>query len=169
MKLKQYATIFCLTVFFLAFGNTEIYSQGKLSQNDIIAVKKIEKDFTTAWLNKDENGVLDLFWDDAMLYANGRKPVKGIAEIKRVWFTPSETIHTLTRYDTELDEVYGDNNLAYAIGKNDMAWDSQKKGKDEIRKFTAERHFLAIYVKRNGKWKILRRHWNGKLKEVTKK
>lgn len=150
--------LFCLAI--------QIYSQGNLSEKDLNSIKMIEKDFANAWLENNEKGVLSLFWDDAMLYANGRKPVKGIAEIKRVWFTTSNRVHKLTKYDTKLDEVYGNKNLAYAIGTNQIEWDSMEKGKPEVRKFTAERHFMAIYVKRKGKWKILRRHWNGKLKEV---
>ncbi len=165
MKPKSYKIISMLIILLL-FGSANIHSQGKLSEKDVKNIEKIEQDFAKAWINNDEKGVLSLFWDDAMLYANGRKPVKGIAEIKRVWFTPSDRIHTLTKYNTKLDEVYGDRNLAYAIGTNQIEWDSKEKGKPEVRKFTAERHFLAIYVKRNKQWKILRRHWNGKLKEV---
>ena len=106
------------------------------------------------------------FWADAMIYPNGRAAVKGIAEIKKVWFTPSERITKLTKYDTTLEEIYGRKNLAFAVGSNEIAWTSKNKDETEVRRFSAKRNFMAIYEKRNNRWKILRRHWSGKLQEI---
>ena len=135
-----------------------------LSKNDRGSIRSIETKFAKSWIKKDEKGVLGLFWDNAALYPNGRAAVSGINEIRRVWFGNISPTTKLTKYDTTLDEIKGDGKIAYAIGRNEISWTSSTESK--TRRFEAVRHFVAIYEKRNGKWKILRRHWNGKLKEI---
>ncbi len=125
----------------------------------------IEKNFEAAWLKNDESAVLSLFWDDAMLYPNGNT-IKGIAGLKKFWFSPSDSVHTLSEYEIKIEDVYGEKNLAYSIGVHDMAWTATSKGKPDLQKFIATRYFVAIYVRRNGPWKIYKRHWSGKLQEI---
>ncbi len=140
-------------------------AQNKLSNKDIEAIKQIEKNFESAWLKNDEKGVLALFWDDAILYPNGNT-IKGIEAIKKFWFSPSDSVHTLSKYEIKLEDIYGEKNLAYSIGVHDIAWTATTKGQNDVRKFVATRYFVAIYVKRNNQWKIYKRHWSGKLQEV---
>jgi uncharacterized protein (TIGR02246 family) len=142
-----------------------IQAQNKLSPKDIESIRQIEKNFETAWLKNDEKGVLALFWDDAILYPNGNT-IKGIEGIRKFWFSPSDSVHVLSKYEIKLEDIYGEKNLAYSIGVHDIAWTAVTKGKDDARKFTATRYFVAIYTRRNGQWKIYKRHWSGKLQEV---
>lgn len=142
-----------------------IQAQNKLSAKDIEAIRQVEKNFESAWLKNDEKGVLALFWDDATLYPNGNT-IKGIEAIKKFWFSPSDSIHTLSKYEIKLEDIYGEKNLAYAIGVHDIAWTATTKGKNDARKFVATRYFVSIYVKRNNQWKIHKRHWSGKLQEI---
>ena len=165
MRLKS-RNLILLLIAFLFFGTAEIYPQKTLSEKDTEAIRQIEESFSEAWLKNDEQGVLSLFWDDAMLYPNGRDAVRGTAGIKKVWFTPSERITILSQYDTTLEEIYGRKNLAFAVGSNEIVWTSKNKDESDSRRFAATRHFMAIYEKRDKKWKILRRHWSGKLREI---
>jgi uncharacterized protein (TIGR02246 family) len=154
-------SVFFIIILFLA----AVQAQNKLSQKDIESIRQIEKNFETAWLKNDEKGVLDLFWADAILYPNGNT-IKGIEGIKKFWFSPSDSVHTLSKYEIKLEDVYGEKNLAYSIGVHDIAWTAVTKGKNDARKFTATRYFVAIYTKRGNQWKIYKRHWSGKLQEV---
>jgi ketosteroid isomerase-like protein len=142
------------------------HAQTKLSNKDIESIKQVEKNFEIAWLKNDEKAVLSSFWEDATLYPNGNKPINGIAEIKKFWFTPSDTVDTLSKYDIKIEELYGEKNMAVGIATNDIAWTSETKGKPEVRRFTALRSMMVIYLKRNNQWKIFKRHWSGKLQEV---
>ncbi|NJM53525.1 MAG: nuclear transport factor 2 family protein [Blastocatellia bacterium] len=105
-----------------------IQAQNKLAAKDTEAIKQIEKNFESAWLKNDEKSVLALFWDDATLYPNGNT-IKGIEGIKKFWFSPSDSIHTLSKYEIKLEDIYGERNLAYAIGVHDIAWTATTKGK----------------------------------------
>ena len=153
--------------FVIILGASAAFSHADISSRDETEIRNIEKRFSNSWLKNDEEGVLSLFWQNAALYPNGRKAVKGIDEIRRVWFSPRDSIHALSRYETELDEVYGNKRMAFAIGTTRIAWTSRSKDSSKTRRFSAERHFISIYEKRKGTWKILRRHWNGKLKELA--
>jgi uncharacterized protein (TIGR02246 family) len=143
-----------------------IHTQPKLSNKDIEAIKQVEKNFEAAWLKNDEKVVLSSFWEDATLYPNGNKPINGVAEIKKFWFTPSDTVDTLSKYDIKIEELYGEKNMAVGIATNDIAWAAVTKGKTEVRQFTAFRSMMVVYLKRNNQWKIFKRHWSGKLQEV---
>lgn len=68
---------------------------------------------------------------------------------KNVFFPLSDaTVHTLSKYEIKLEEIYGEKNLAYSIGTHDIAWTATTTGKPD-QKFIATRYFMAVYIKRN--------------------
>lgn len=143
-----------------------VQAQNKLKSKDIEAIKRIEETYRTSWLKNDEKTILALFWEDGMLYPNGNTPVKGIEEMRKFWFAPSDTITTINTYETKVDEIYGEKNLAYSVGTNELHWSTEKKDKTELKRFVSKGYFISVYVKRNGVWKILKQSWSGKTQEI---
>lgn len=143
-----------------------VRSQGKLEHKDVEAIKQIEETYRTAWLKNDEKTILSLFWIDGMLFPNGNTPVKGIDEMRKFWFAPSDTITTINSYETKIDEIYGEKDLAYAVGTNELHWSTIKRDNTELKRFVSKGYFIAIYVRRNRVWKILKQSWSGKNQEV---
>lgn len=141
-------------------------AQNKLSNKDIEAIKQIEETYRTAWLKNEEQTILSLFWDDAMLFPNGNTPIKGIEGMKKFWFAPSDTITTINAYETKIDEIYGEKNLAYVVGTNELNWSTEKKDKTERKRFVSKGYFIGIYVRRDKMWKISKQSWSGKTQEV---
>ena len=95
-------------------------AQSKLSRQHTAALRQAEETFRTARLNNDEATIVSVFTADAALYHNGNKPAKGIAAIRQFWFSPSDTVTTLTKYETNLEEITGEKNLA-VVGINEIA------------------------------------------------
>ena len=141
-------------------------ARGGLGTADIEAIKQIEETYRTAWLKNDEKTILSLFADDAMLYPNGNAPVKGKDEMRKFWFAASDTVTTINTYETKIDEIYGEKNLAYVVGSNELRWSTEKKDKTELKRFASKGYFIGIYVKRDRQWKILKQYWTGKTQEV---
>jgi ketosteroid isomerase-like protein len=159
--MKLLSLFFVCNLFFVS-----IQAQNKLSNRDLDAIKQIEETYRTAWLKNDEKTILSLFWDEAMLYPNGNTPVKGKSEMQKFWFAPSDTITTINQYETQIDEIYGDKNLAYLTGTNELYWSTEKKDKTELKRFISKGYFIGVYVKRGKEWRILKQFWSGKTQEV---
>ena len=101
-----------------------------------------------------------------MLYPNGKTPIRGKEGMQKFWFVPSDTITTINTYETKIEEIYGEKNLAYIVGSNELNWSTEKKDKTELKRFVSKGYFIAVYVKRNKQWKILKQSWSGKTDEV---
>jgi ketosteroid isomerase-like protein len=141
-------------------------AQNKLSAKDVAAIRQIEETYRTAWLKNEENTILSLFTDDATLYPNGNAPVKGQEAMRKFWFAPSDTITTINAYTTNIEEIYGEKNLAYLVGSNEIAWATEKRDKTGLKRFVSKGYFISVYARRNHQWKILKQYWSGKTQEV---
>jgi uncharacterized protein (TIGR02246 family) len=155
-----------LIILLFQFSFLSIDGQNRLSEQDLGAIKQIEETYRTAWLRNDEQTILALFWDEAALYPGGGSVVKGKAKIRAFWFAPSETVTSINAYETRIDEIAGENNLAYLTGTNEIYWSTGRKDKTEVKRFVSKGAFLVIYQKRNRDWKIWRQFWSAKTEEV---
>jgi uncharacterized protein (TIGR02246 family) len=141
-------------------------SQNGLSAKDIEAIKAVQETYRAAWLKNDERSVLSLFTDDATLYPNGNKPVKGKAAITKFWFAPLDAVTIINSFEIKIEEINGDKNLAVLTGANELRWTSEKRDKSERKSFISKGYFMSVYTKRDGEWKILSQFWNAKTEEI---
>lgn len=161
--MRKHSIFIAIFIFALSFT---IRAQDGLQTKDIEAIKNIMENYRTAWLKNNEKTVLSLFTDDASLYPNGNKPVKGKDEITKFWFAPSDTITTINAFEIKIEDISGDKNYATVIGSNELKWSSEKKDKTELKHYLSKGYFMTIYVKRNKEWKIFRQFWNAKTEEI---
>lgn len=152
-----------LFIFLAAFGAN---AQGKLKSSDVAAIKQIEETYRTAWLKNDTETILGLFTEDAVLMPNGNPMVKGKPAMRQFWFAPSDTVTTINKYETNVEQVYGEKNLAYVVGTNEVHWSTENKAKNEFKRFVSTGYFIGIYIKKGKEWKIARQSWSGKNQEV---
>jgi uncharacterized protein (TIGR02246 family) len=158
------AFIFSLALIFI-FAAT-ICAQSSLPAKDVEAVKSIQETYRAAWLKNDEKTVLSLFTDDATLYPNGNKPVKGKTEITKFWFAPSDTVTTINSFEIKIEDLAGNGNFAVLTGSNELQWTSEKRDKSELKRFVSKGYFITVYTKRGAQWKILSQFWNAKTEEL---
>ena len=167
MKIMK-AIIFLCSLFWMTtfVFSAAIQAQTNLSAKDIEAIKAVQENYRTAWLKTDEKAVLSLFTDDASLYPNGNKPVKGKAEITKFWFAPSDTVTTINSFEIKIEDIAGERNFAILTGSNELGWTSEKRDKTEIKRYVSKGYFISVYARRGGEWKILSQFWNAKTEEI---
>ena len=163
MNLRQ--TFICALAFAAIFAGAA-QAQGRLSAKDIEAIKARQETYRAAWLKNDEKTVLSLFTDDATLYPNGNKPVKGKTEITKFWFAPSDTVTTINSFEIKIEDLAGNGNFAVLTGSNELQWTSEKRDKSELKRFVSKGYFVTVYTKRGAQWKILSQFWNAKTEEI---
>lgn len=163
MNLRK--TLIFSNALIIAFA-AAIQAQSNLSAKDAEAIRSVQETYRAAWLKNDEKTILSLFTDDATLYPNGGKPVKGKPEVTKFWFAPSGTITTIKAFEIEIEDLRGDKNFAVLTGSNELQWTSEKKDKSELKRFVSKGYFISVYARRDKEWKILSQFWNAKTEEI---
>ena len=151
---------------FLVLFTVSIQAQNNLSAKDLEAIKNIRETYRTAWLKNDEEKILSLFTDDATLYPNGNSPVKGKAEMRKFWFSPWDTITTISSYEITVEDINGNKNYAALTGSSKLVWTMENKSKNELKRYVSNSYFISVYVKRGKDWKIFKQFWSGKTEEI---
>jgi len=131
-----------------------------LSAGDAAAVRAVLERYQTTWLANDESGVLSTFAPEAVLMpAHGNAPVDGLAAIKQYWWPQSATKTTITKFVQKLDEVGGNETLAYARGNSDVEWRTEDKG--TAQNWQNSSSFLFLLKRRaDGMWLITHLIWD---------
>ena len=131
-----------------------------LSAKDSAAVRTVLERYRTTWLANDEDGVLSTFARDAILMpAHGNPPVMGFAAIKEYWWAHTATKTTITKFVQNLDEVGGNERLAYARGTSDVEWRSEDK--NGAQDWQNESSFLFLLEPdAGGTWHISHLMWD---------
>lgn len=151
------ATVACLML--VGSGFAQKPTQG-LSVSDAAAVRAVLERYRTTWLANDESGVLSTFARDAVLMpAHGNPSVAGTAAIKDYWWPRSATTTTITKFVQSLDEVGGDETLAFARGTSDVEWKTENKGTSQTWQNSSSFLFL-LKRQPNGTWLISHLIWD---------
>lgn len=132
----------------------------ELTAEDVKGIKATIEVYRTAWLANDREGVLKTFTADAIvLPAHGAPAVVGIAEIEKFWFAPGGPPTTITKLDITVDQVSGNQTLAFARGLDNVGWTVTQGG-------TTRRHshpgtYLNVMKKLpDGSWRIQVHMWD---------
>ena len=116
-----------LPILFLVVVPCSVFSSSpqpsELTAADVKAIKTTIEAYRTAWLANDRDGVLKTFTSDAIvLPAHGAPAVIGITEIEKYWFAPGGPPTTITKLDITVDQVSGNQTLAFARGLDTVGW-----------------------------------------------
>ena len=132
---------------------------GKLTLDEEKAIRATIEAYRTAWLANDSRAVLKTFTEDAVvLPAHGAPAVVGIAAIEKYWFSPGGPSTTITQLDITVDQVSGNEILAFARGLDAVGW--------TVTDGTKHRHFhpgtyLDVMRKMaDGSWRIQVHMWD---------
>jgi uncharacterized protein (TIGR02246 family) len=131
-----------------------------LSAEDSAAVRLVLERYRATWLANDEEGVLSTFATDAILMpAHGSPTVAGMPAIKQYWWAPSTNKTTITKFEQNLDEVGGNESIAYARGTSDVEWSSENKGVTQ--NWQNDSSFLFLLKRQgDGSWHISHLIWD---------
>ena len=134
--------------------------------DDVSAIRAVEETFRTAWLKNDERTIMSLFTADAALYPGGNPPHRGIDALQKYWFGPSDVITSIDQFEVSIEDIHGTPVFATVTGSDVIHWSTTRKDGRGRKRFVSKGHFLAVYQKANGKWKILKRFAAAKTEEV---
>jgi uncharacterized protein (TIGR02246 family) len=133
---------------------------GELTVEDVKAIKATIEAYRTAWLANDRDDVLKTFTSDAVvLPAHGAPAIVGITEVDRYWFAPGGPPTTITKLDITVDQVSGNQTLAFARGTDTVAWTVTQEGTTRRRSHPGT--YLNV-MKRlpDGSWRIQVHMWD---------
>lgn len=131
-----------------------------LSPQDRAAIRAVLEAYRTSWLKGDAQGVLDTLTADAVLLpAHGAPAVVGTEAITKYWWPAGGPPSTVVQLDITVEQLEGDCRIAYARGRDDVAWTSEEKG-------ATTRHghpgtYLNVFRRLpDGTWRIAQHMWD---------
>jgi uncharacterized protein (TIGR02246 family) len=145
-----------LLVSFLAFSLPANAQEAQ--SKDRRSIRAMNQSYAKAWLENDENGVLSLFENDAIIAPSGMSPIRGIKAIEQFWFPKDTSTTIIHKFNNEMLNIIIEDTLAQSSQKTFLSW-SYEKGATKIAK--DQRGFaMTIYRRQaDGTWKIWRHLW----------
>ena len=127
---------------------------------DVAAIKATIEAYRKAWLANDSKAVLATFTDDAVLLpAHGSPPVVGISAIEKYWFAPGGPPTTVTGLDITVEQVDGNQTLAFARGEDKVSWTVTQNGQTR-RHFHPGTYLNVMKKLPDGSWRIQAHMWD---------
>ena len=138
-----------------------------LPTDDQAAIRKLLDQYRAAWLSGDAAGVRSVFTEDAVLMPHhGVTPVVGMAAIKEFWWPAGGARTTITQFVQTLDEIGGNESLAYVRGRSQVSWKIEDQKSTEMWRNAG--NFMALFRKQDAKWRIARLIWDDPPNERVK-
>jgi uncharacterized protein (TIGR02246 family) len=133
---------------------------GSLTKEDAANVRAATEAYRTAWLRGDADGVLGTLTADAVLLpAHGARPIVGREAITRYWWPAGAAPSRITKLDITVDGLGGDCAIAYAYGRDDVAWTQEEKGASKA--YGHPGTYLNVFRKLpDGTWRISHHMWD---------
>lgn len=143
-----------------ALGAARAIGAGALPPNDEAKIRAVIREFEKAWLANDEEGVMRLFTEDAVLLPHhGVEPRVGKKAARAFWFPKSGPPTTVTELSHTIDEIGGSGDLAYLRAHSRVAWTS---GTAADAKKSGNAGTLLVLLRRqpDGSWRISHQMWD---------
>ena len=151
--------VFTLSVSLTFLGiSCNKHSAKNTSNADEMQIRAIHEAYVSSWLNADEQGVLELFEDNARIQPNTLKPIEGKSNIQKFWFPNDSSETTINDYRTKIISLDVMDTLALTTHESILDWTYEK---DSIRFGMFQKGFsTTIYRKQaDESWKIWRSMW----------
>jgi uncharacterized protein (TIGR02246 family) len=131
-----------------------------LPPRDASAIRKVLEHYRTSWLSNDGDGVRGCFTQDAVLMPHhGVQPVVGMKAINDFWFPAAPPKTTILKFVRTVDEVGGDDLVAYVRGRGEVSW--RIEDKETTADWSTAGNYMAILKKQpDGKWLISHLIWD---------
>lgn len=133
-------------------------NHSRLTTPDESAIRAIHDAYVRGWLEGDEDGVMALFQDDAMISPSGLRPITGTAEIRKFWFPKDGSVTTIHHFTSDILLLDGDDQVAMTSQKTRLDWSWASAGKRVAKEQWG--YATTLYCKqRDGTWRIWRQSW----------
>jgi uncharacterized protein (TIGR02246 family) len=121
------------------------------------AVEQTLANYRAAWLEGDQQKVLDSLSEEVQLFVPGSSVGKldGKEAVSEFWFPPSDLSYPINGYEISGQEIYVQGDLAIVTGKSKLDWDTVEGGR-VTRQATSHSEYLSVLRKEDGKWRIFR-------------
>ncbi len=152
-----------ITALFCAACSTPQQHNAVLSEKAQAEIQTLHRAYVAAWLRNDTLGVLHTLSREAVLMPSGIRPIAGMTEIKNFWFPNDGSRTVIKDFTATLDELNGNDDLAYLRGRSHLAFTYEKDGSKSA--LTSEGMFLTIVRRQADRaWRISHQMW-GPLKQ----
>jgi uncharacterized protein (TIGR02246 family) len=122
-------------------------------------IKQTLESYRQAWLRNDKAGVLDAFTDDAVILPHhGVEPRVGKKAIEEFWFPAASPPTPIHEFSQDILAIRVEGHVAVVYGKTKLLWSMLREGREE--KWRNQGTFIAVLVKKNGRWRITYRMWD---------
>lgn len=141
-------------------GLARVLAAQGVSRDDEAKIRGVIRDYERAWLANDEEGVMRLFTDDAVLLPHhGVEPRVGKKAARAFWFPKGGPPTTVTELTHTIDEIGGSGDLAYLRGHSRVAW-TTGTGADAKKSGNAGTLLVLLRRQPDGSWRISRQMWD---------
>jgi len=131
-----------------------------LRPNDEAKIRSVLHDYEKAWLAGDEEAVMKLFTEDAVLLPHhGVEPRVGKSAARAFWFPKGGPPTTVTELTHRIDEIGGSGDLAYLRGHSKVAW-TTGTGADAKKSGNAGTVLVLLRRQPDGGWRISHQMWD---------
>jgi len=160
MRRSTLASRIALFAFAGALGIARVLAAEGLSAADEAKIRGVIRDYEKAWLAGDEEAVMRLFTDDAVLLPHhGVEPRVGKSAARAFWFPKGGPPTTVTELTHTIDEVGGSGDLAYLRGRSKVAW-TTGAGADAKKSGNAGTVLVLLRRQTDGGWRISHQMWD---------
>jgi uncharacterized protein (TIGR02246 family) len=117
-----------------------------LSQGDIVAMRNLNEVYTTAWLDNDQEAVMEVFTEDAVLIPHhGAEAVVGDEAIRGFFWPADGPAVDVTEFTLRPDEITGNDGLGMVRGRFSLSFSLQ----GEKRVFSNDGNYVMILRRRS--------------------
>jgi histidine triad (HIT) family protein len=127
---------------------------------DIENVKIAFGQYHSAWLQNNEDSVMNTLSKDAVIMPQGLTPKKGMKDIRNFWFPKDGSKTTITRFDYTIDEYKVDMNSAFVISSSILSFTYEHNGQKTIKNDQKQVHTTFLERQMDGSWKVSCKMWS---------
>lgn len=160
MKRSILAGRIAVVAFVGALGAAPTLGAGELPPNEVAKIRAVVREYETAWLANDEEGVMRLFSEDAVLLPHhGVEPQVGKKAARAFWFPKTGPPTAVTELSHTIDEIGGSGDIAYLRAHSRVAWTSGA-GADAKKSGNAGTLLVLLRRQPDGSWRISHQMWD---------
>jgi histidine triad (HIT) family protein len=127
---------------------------------DIENVKIAFGQYHAAWLQNNEDSVMNTLTKDAVIMPQGLSPKKGMEDIRHFWFPKDGSKTTITRFDYVIEDFKVDVNSAFVRSSSILSFTYEKEGKKLIKDDLKQLHTTFLERQEDGSWKVNCKMWS---------
>ena len=133
-------------------------NNGKQANQEELQIRNLHKDYVECWKEMNEEKVMNLLEDNAMIQPNRLTPITGKEKIREFWFPKDSSRTSIIKFETEVISLNFRDTIAIMMHESYIDWNYEK----DTTKFGMIQKGIntTIYRRQEDmKWKIWRSMW----------